>query len=97
MKKVIANNNENVDNNVLIDEGEPPIDSKTRKVNAKNKKQDEYEKKRDKIVSVFDLNEEVEQAGKLGKQLASIRKIKGGKKANCNQQRRKNVSWKTVI
>lgn len=52
------------------------IDSKTRRVALKNRKQEEFDKQRDHILHCLDLNED-NQSGKIAKQVAQQRKIRG--------------------
>lgn len=47
------------------------MDSKTKRVALKNKKADDFNRKRDGILAALDLNEESEMpVGKLAKQIA---------------------------
>jgi hypothetical protein len=63
----------------------------------KNKKQEELEEKRAKVLAALDLNEEAPAPiGKLAKQLQSMRKARGG--INKKQVRKaRGVTWSSVI
>lgn len=61
----------------------------------KNKKQEELEEKRAKVLSALDLNEEPPVQGKLAKQLHQLRKARGGNKKIPRKTR--GVTWSQVI
>lgn len=69
VKKVKFANSDDKENEDV--EMAPVESSKQKRVALKNKKQEDFEKQRDKIVSFLDLNEEINPAsGKLAKQIA---------------------------
>ena len=51
------------------DENDVPLSSKAKRINIKNKKEEEFDKKRDKILQSLDLNSN-EPLGKTAKQIA---------------------------
>ena len=57
------------DNTVNQDENDVPLSSKAKRINIKNKKEEEFDKKRDKILQSLDLNSN-EPLGKTAKQIA---------------------------
>ena len=47
-----------------------------RKAAMKSRKEEEFEKRREKVLKQLDLNEEEGEMSKVGKQLMQLRKIK---------------------
>lgn len=58
------------------------------------KKQEDLEKKKDKILSALDLNEDTQKMGKLAKAVTQQRSIRGAKRA---AKRHIKVSWDTLL
>jgi hypothetical protein len=76
---------------------EKRVESKTRRLAAKNKKAEEFSSKQENLLAALDLNKEIQEGGgKLAKQINQQRKIKGPFKGKVGR-RQKAPTWKTVI